>query len=524
MADRSRQLVAAVQLANAASEIANDTSDRLIEMGQPLGLLRKDEFKTQVSMVNRELIMRLAVLNASGSVDDQLDSLAEVWNSEVCAKMPSRETGFLAANLKLLLEVAHDHVGEEAAEHLRESVLRLVNVARRTETAGRLAEVADTIANEATQSAIDSLGASAGASRSCYRDLRLSLARVATLLPAGPSSVNGHRFRDYLVRYVLPNDPATPQVMEQVYRKLVALIEDKLPEEDAKQIRAYYEDAIPCFAKYAELKGIYRNIHRYTITAVERGYQADPRHDSLKRQGIEAGRRDGAFLLEKAVQAAVISGAAAEANLHEYFRNEQVRLSKLPGGVVVEFLRGLQEQIRDYPEMVELLVGLAKAAPAYTTALKLNAFGDELATQISTQTIKQSPGYRERIGEHGLEACIRDYSVTIRGLSRWMQRQPFDVMPFREWWMRRIGKNIRNLPEAADASDLFSIVDVDGLLHAMQHHLDNEELNYATDYLHRMVNPEGRENGTSAGERGRVRNPVVTAGSMTQISYSDIGV
>ncbi len=524
MADHSQQLVAAVQLANAAGEIANDTADRLIETGQPLGLLRKDEFKTQVSMVNRELIMRLAVLNASGSIHDQMESLAEVWNAEVCAKMPSRETGFLAANLKLLLEVSHSHVAEEAAEHLRESILQLVNVARRTETAERLAAVADTIANEATQWSVDSLGASARASRSCYRDMRLSLARVANLLPAGPSSVNGHDFREYLVRYVLPNEPATPQVMEQCYRKLIELIDETLSEDDARLVRGYYEEAIPCFARYAELKGIHRNINRYTVTAVERGYQADPRHESLKRHGIEAGRRDGAFLLEKAVQAAVISGPAAESSLHEYFRNEQVRLSKLSGGVVVEFVRGLQEQIRDFPDMVELLVGLAKAAPAYTTALKLNAFGDEVAKQISTQTMKHSPGYRERIGEHGLEACIRDYSVTIRGLAHWMQQQPFDVMPFREWWMRRIGKNIRNLPEAADASDLFSIVDVEGLLHAMQHHLDDEELNYATDYLHRMVNPEGRENGMSSGDRGKVRNPVVTAGNLTQISYSDIGV
>ena len=312
--------------------------------------------------------------------------------------------------------------------------------------------------------------------------------------------------------------------MEQCYRKLIELIDETLSEDDARMVRGYYEEAIPCFARYAELKGIHRNINRYTVTAVERGYQADPRHESLKRHGIEAGRRDGAFLLEKAVQAAVISGPAAESSLHEYFRNEQVRLSKLSGGVVVEFVRGLQEQIRDFPDMVELLVGLAKAAPAYTTALKLNAFGDEVAKQISTQTMKHSPGYRERIGEHGLEACIRDYSVTIRGLAHWMQQQPFDVMPFREWWMRRIGKNIRNLPEAADASDLFSIVDVEGLLHAMQHHLDDEELNYATDYLHRMVNPEGRENGMSSGDRGKVRNPVVTAGNLTQISYSDIGV
>lgn len=522
MADHSEHLVGAVSLANAASDIANDTADHLIEMGQPLGLLRKDEFKTQVSMVNRELILRLAVLNASGAGDDQLESLADLWRSEVCVKMPSRETGFLAANLKILLEASKTHVGDDVADLLRESILRLVTVARRTETADRLAGVADQIAGDATQWSLDALGASARASRACYRDMRLSLARVATLLPAGPSSVNGHQFRDYLVRYVLPNDPATPQVMEQCYRKLIELIDASLDEDDARLVKAYYEDAIGCFSKYAELKGVYLNIHRFAVPAVERGYQADPRHESLQRHGIEAGKRDGAFLLEKVLQAAVISGAAAEAQLHDYFRNEQVRLSRLSGGVVVEFLRGLQEQVRDYPEMVELLVGLAKAAPAYTTALKVNAIGNELATTISTQTMKHSPGYRERIGESGLEACIRDYSVTIRGIAHWMQDQPFDVAPFREWWMRRIGKNIRNLPEAADASDLFSIIDVQGLLKAMAQHLDQEELNYATDYLHRVVNPEGRESGP--GSKPSSRSPIVTAGGMSSMSYSDVGV
>lgn len=524
MADHSEQLVAAVELANAASEIAGDTSDRLIEMGQPLGLLRKEEFKTQVSMVNRELIVRLAVLNASGSGEDQSQALADLWCSEVSTKMPSRGTDFLAANLKLLLEVSQAHITGPAADYLRGSILRLVAVARRTETAERLAEAADTIANEATQWSIDSLGASARASRACYRDMRLSLARVATLLPAGPSSVNGHRFREYLVRYVLPSDPATPQVMEQSYRKLIELIDQSLSQDDAKMVRAYFEDAIACFSKYGDLKAVHQNIDRFTVAAVERGYQADPRHESLQRHGIEAGKRDGAFLLEKTLQAAVISGAAAETNLHAYFRNEQIRLSRLSGGVVAEFVRGLQEQIRDFPDMVELLVGLAKSAPAYTTALKLNTNADALAEQISVQAMKESPGYRDRIGEHGLEACMRDYSVTIRGLGHWMKTEPFDVMPFRDWWMRRIGKNIRNLPEAADSSDLFSIINVDGLLHAMQGHLDQEELNYARDYLHRVIHPEGREGSLSADGKKSMRSPIVSAGGMTRFTYSDVGV
>lgn len=521
MADHSEGLVAAVELAGAASDIANDTADRLIEMGEPLGLLRKDEFKTAVSMVNRELVCRLAVLTASGEGEEMLPSLAQLWGSEVTVKLPSRETGFLAANLKLLLEASQQRVGEAAAERFRDAVMRLVAVARRSETADRLAAAADQIAAEATQWALDSLGASAQSSRSCYRDMRLAIARVAALLPAGPSSVNGHLFRKYLVDFVLPNEPATPQVMQQCYRRLIELIDQHLDGDDARIVRAYFEDALGCFERHARMNGIRKNINHYTVAAVERGYQAEPRHESLKRHGIEAGQRDGAFLLEKALQAAVISGAAAERDLHEYFRNEQVRLSRLPGGVVVEFVRGLQEQVRDYPEMVELLVSLAKAAPAYTSAIKINAHSTALAETISKDAIQQSPGYRERIGEHGLEACVRDNSVMIRGLAYWMEVQPLDVMPFREWWMRRIGKNIRNLPEAADASDLFSIVNTQGLLKALQMDLDPEEFTFVRDYLERVFMPGSEEARRRPAETPL---PLMSTGSQVPMTFSDVGI
>jgi hypothetical protein len=84
-------------LSAAASDIASVTAEKLIEMGEPLGLLRKDEFKTTVTMVNRELVTRLAVLSASVEVDAQVNHLADIWCNDVITKMPSRSTGFLAA-------------------------------------------------------------------------------------------------------------------------------------------------------------------------------------------------------------------------------------------------------------------------------------------------------------------------------------------------------------------------------------------------------------------------------------------
>jgi hypothetical protein len=522
MADRAPELAAAVRLQEIAGDLASETSDRLIEMGQPLGLLRKDEFKTAVTMVDRELVTQLAILNASGPAEDQLEAMAALWCDEVTVKLPSRDTSFLAANLKALLEVATERLNEQDAELFRDSVMRLVAVARRCETADRLSEAADEIAAEATEWARESLGTSAHAARSCYRDLRLSLAHVAALLPAGPASVNGHEFRRYLTRYTLPQEPSTPQVMEQVYRKVIELAGVHLGETDARLVCAYFEESIPCFERHSRLKGMKKHIAHFAVPAVERGYQADPRHDSLKRHGVQAGQRDGIFLLEKAIDTAIIAGAEIEREFQEYFLVEQVRLSRLPGGVIVEFVRGLQEQVRDYPEVVGLLVGLAKVAPAYSASLKLIRHSTQLAERISQEAIKQSPGYRERIGDAGLEACTRDNSVMIRGLARAMQVYPLDVVPFREWWMRRIGKNIRNLPETADASNMFSIINVRGLLEALQRDLDQEEWNYVADYLHRVVEPEGAQQSGNSNGRPLGGGLAPSLAASTPMTFSDV--
>ena len=164
----------------------------------------------------------------------------------------------------------------------------------------------------------------------------------------------------------------TVGILKQVYDRVIRVLETHADSEDAKVARGYLDDAMGCFDRHAKLASVAAHADRFAISAVERGYQAAPRHESLERNGIKAGRRDGKLLIQKTIETAIIGGAAAEIALHEYFQVEQIRLSKLPGSVVVEFLRGLLEQLREYPEIAELLMGLASAAPAYTGAFRIN--------------------------------------------------------------------------------------------------------------------------------------------------------
>jgi hypothetical protein len=489
MADHAPQLMEAVELASAAGEIANSAASLLIEMGEPLGLLRKDEFEKTVAMVNREIIGQLSAIGASVVEELQSPFLAALWCDEVLAKMPHTSTQHLAANVKALVAATSKHVSPPVAAKFKDMLMRLVGVARRTETAEKLSIIAEQLAVDVSDWATESFGSSAKAVRACYADIRLAIAHVVKLLPAGPSSVNGWQFRQYLTTYVLPNYSAAPNAMEQTYSRLVDGINQHMSGEDARAATAYFVDAMGCFERFNRFNGVRRNLEHMTVSAVERGYQAAPRHETLSRHGIEAGRRDGAFLLKKAILAAVVSGEQAEANLHSYFCNEQVRLSGLPGGVVVEFVRGLQEQMRDYPEVVQLLVGLAKAAPGYTSAAKLNAHSLTLATEVSTRVVNQAPGYREKLSETGLEACIRDNSIMIRGLAYYLQASPNDVTPMRDWWIRRIGKNIRAKPEATSNGAKCSTINLEAIATAFNTVLDHEEWEYVVDYLQTVFNP-----------------------------------
>jgi len=284
------------------------------------------------------------------------------------------------------------------------------------------------------------------------------------------------------------------------------------------------EEVDGCLDRHAKLKSVAQHADQFTIRAVERGYQASPRHESLKRHGIEAGRRDGKFLLEKIVQAAIVSGPEAEQALHQYFINEQVRLSKLPGGVVVEFLRGLQEQLREFPSLVELLAGLAQTSAGYTASARLDAHCDQLATEISNQAIMSSANYRAAIGENGLEACIRDNKIMLRGLASCLLETPNDVAPFKEWWKRRIGKHLNAKPEGFHPDNPWGVINVRGLVESMHPYFDNQEIDFVEDYLTRVTSTSGQNDSTSKRSRSMQTPTAVMSSGSDSMTFSDVVV
>lgn len=527
LADSAVHLKQSVQLANAAGEIADMASERLLERGETLGLLRADEFKTAVSMCNRQLVTELAILHACGLLENQTSQLAAVWCNIVLPTMPSTNTSLLAANLKVLIDVVEEHWkdGKDGiGQAFRDAVLQLVEVARRSEAATRLTEVIDKVSVEAANWAIETFSQFAEDRRAAYRDIRLVLSKIVTLLPSGPVGINGFEFRSYISRYLLPNLPFNVAILRQVYDRVTRVLESHANPEDAKHARAYLDDAMGCFDRYARLCNISAHADKFSISAVERGYQAAPRHESLERHGVKAGRRDGKFLIEKAIECAIIGGPTAEYALHEYFRDEQVRLSKLPGSVVVEFLRGLLEQLREYPEIAELLLGLATAAPAYTGAIKINEMSNSLAEKIATHAIHASPVYREQIGPHGLEACQRDNAVMLRGLARFLMVSPGDTSGFRDWWRKRIGENIRTKPDNFDVNNPCDTANFSELIAALRANLDRDEADIIESYVKQAFAPRGqRSSDRGPANPKRLIPTVALTGPLQTVSFADVG-
>ncbi len=527
LADNAEHLKQAVQLANAAGEIADAAAERLLERGEALGLLRADEFKTAVAMCNRQLVTELAVLHACGLLENQTAHLASLWCNVVLPTMPASHTSLLAANLKVLIEVVEGHWkdGKDGiGKAFRDAILQLVEVARRSEAAMRLSEVVDKVSVEAANWSIETFSQFAEDRRAAYRDIRLVLSKIVTLLPGGPAGINGYEFRSYISKFLLPNLPFNVGILRQVYDRVTRVLESHANPEDAKLARAYLDDAMSCFDRHAKLHNIAAHADKFSISAVERGYQAAPRHESLERHGVKAGRRDGKFLIEKAIECAIIGGPTAEYALHEYFRNEQVRLSKLPGSVVVEFLRGLLEQLREYPEIAELLLGLATAAPAYTGAIKINALSNTLADTISTHAVNSSSSYREQIGPNGLEACKRDNAVMLRGLARFLMVSPGDTSGFRDWWKKRIGENIRVKPENFDANNPCATANFMELISALRANLDRDEADIIESYVKQAFTARG----AWTPERGQTTPkrliPNVALGAPLQtVSFADVG-
>ena len=524
MADQVDAIKASIQLTSMSGEISDIVAERLIQRGESLGLLRVDEFQTNVSMVNRQLISEIAILHACGSPDSQVSEVAAIWEQTVLAQMPSNNTSLLASNLKLLLEVVNEKAGEHLGKAFRVWVQQFVEVARRTESVSRLTEVIDRAAVESANWAIDNLSPFTADRRAAYRDIRLVLAKILTLIPSGPAGVNGVEFRQYITRYLLPNLPFNASVLQQVYERVVRVIESHAQPEDAKLVVGYLNDAMGCLDRHPRLHRIGTGGDRMLNSAVERGYIAAPRHESLQRNGIAAGRRDGKFLLEKVIEAATVGGPIAEAQLHSYFFEEQVRLSRLPGRVVVEFLRGMLEHLREFPEVAELIFGLTQAAPAYTAAIKINKHSKAWADTISQNAVDKAPAYREQLGASGLEACARDNAVMLRGLSNFLVHSPGDVSDFKQWWRKRIGKNIRLKPESFESSGPCAKTNFNEVIAVFRENLDEDEANAVSNYMNQIF--EGRTNAAPASaatsKRPFMGIPISTLPPVT--TFSDVGL
>jgi hypothetical protein len=523
MADNAEKLIHAVKLASHAGEIADASTVRLLERGEALGLLRADEFQTAVATGNRQLITELAVLHACSQGEMPTDELSSIWCKSVLPVMPSMQSSFLAANLKVLLEVVDERWKDGTEKAFRHAILSLVEIARRTETAMRLAEIVDKVAVESANWAIDNFNQFAADKRAAFRDIRLVLSKVVTLIPSGPVGVNGFEFRTYISKFLLPNLPFNVGILRQVYERVIRVLETHADAEDARVARGYLEDGLGCFDRHARLHAVAAHADRFAISAVERGYQAAPRHESLARNGVKAGRRDGKLLVQKTIDAAIIGGHEAEAALHTYFRNEQVRMSRLPGSVIVEFLRGLLEQLREYPELAELLMGLASAAPAYAGAIRINELSQSMAERISLAAVNASPAYKEQLGEKGLEACARDNAVMLRGLSSHLMSSPGDVADFKVWWRNRIGKNIRTKPENFESNAPCAKTNFNEVIQAIREVLDRDEADTIERYLKQIFS--NRSSSTDSNGRSNNSRLIPTASlaaAMQPVSFADV--
>ncbi len=523
LADHSETLLHSVKLHAQVNDIADRTAAILMERGETLGLLRSDEFQTAVSMANRQLITEIAILNACGATQSQAQALCQIWCDQVLPGMPSTQTSLLASNLKVLLEVVDSLLPADIATTFRTGVMQVVDVARRTESAMRLTEIIDKVSVDTANWAIDNFSQFMVDRRASYRDVRLVLSKAVCLIPSGPAGVNGFQFKAYLAKLLLPNLPFNANILQQVYDRALKTLESQAHPEDFKLVKGYFEEAMMVFERHQRLHSIAAHADRYAVSAVERGYQADPRHETLSRHGIKAGRRDGKFLIDKTIQCAIIGGPAAEEFLHAYFRNELVRFSNLPGSVMVEFLRGMLEQLREHAEVAELLLGLAQAAPAYAAALKLNLISDKLAEHITAASLNATPAYREQIGEVGREACRRDTSVMLRGLAHHLLHSPGDVSNFRAWWTKRIGQNIRTKPESFDPTNSSPMHNLHEVLAGIRQSLDNTEADVVEAYVKQAFGSRGSSVPDSKLSGPRRLIPGVTfAGPIQSVTFADV--
>ena len=182
------------------------------------------------------------------------------------------------------------------------------------------------------------------------------------------------------------------------------------------------------------------------------------------------------------------------------------------------------EQLREYPEIAELLIGLAQAAPAYSAAIRLNLHSVKLAEHITHASLNIAPAYRDQIGEAGRDACQRDTAVMIRGLAHFLMHSPGDISGFRSWWQKRIGSNIRSKPESFDASGAYAMHNLHEVIAGLRSVLDGNEADTIEAYIRQAFMARGSMNSDNNTSSPRRLIPTVNlSGPLQSVSFADVG-
>ncbi len=160
---------------------------------------------------------------------------------------------------------------------------------------------------------------------------------------------------------------------------------------------------------------------------------------------------------------------------------------------MVEFLRGILEQLREYPEIAELLMGLAAVAPAYTVLTRSTNTAKPWRSVFQTASVNSSQAYKEQLGERGLEACISrqlGHAACACQLSAFLTG---DVTGFRAWWRKRIGQNIVARRETLRPIPRERKQNFNELINALWSQLDRDEAETIEMYL-RQIFAVGQSN------------------------------
>ncbi len=140
------------------------------------------------------------------------------------------------------------------------------------------------------------------------------------------------------------------------------------------------------------------------------------------------------------------------------------------------------EQLREYPEIAELLLGLAQAAPAYAGALRLNEMSPSWQKQITHASLAAAPAYRDQIGEKGKKPACAIPQLLCVGCPTSCCTHPVTSVDSAVV-QKRIGQNIRTKPESFDASGAYTMHNLNEVLSAIRHGLDSNEADTIEAYV-----------------------------------------